>query len=50
MSVLNANALSVGYAGKHRTKHVLEHVDLSLDKGELICLMGNNGSGNSAML
>jgi iron complex transport system ATP-binding protein len=42
--------LAVGYRTR-RTRHaVLEHVNLTVDCGELVCLLGPNGIGKSTLL
>jgi iron complex transport system ATP-binding protein len=42
--------LAVGYSAR-RTQHVvLEHVNLSVRAGELVCLLGPNGIGKSTLL
>ena len=38
-----------GYTGKNKRKTVLENVSFSLDKGELLCILGANGVGKTTM-
>lgn len=45
-NVLKIKGLSVSY-GKIKA---IEHVDLSIEKGELVVLIGSNGSGKSTLL
>ena len=47
---LTINNLTVGYGSGSKTKVVLEGLDLGAHKGELICLMGQNGQGKSTLL
>jgi len=46
MNLLNIRNLSVGYGARA----VLENVDLQIDRGERICLMGRNGTGKSTLI
>lgn len=48
--VLRANALDVGYRSRRRGRTVLSTVDLTLHAGELVCLLGVNGTGKSTLL
>jgi len=47
--VLAARGLAVGYAGRRR-RVVLDGVDAELNAGELVCLLGANGTGKSTLL
>ena len=47
---LKTKGLAVGYRDGNRVTVVLEHIDLSLRKGELVCLLGANGIGKSTLL
>ena len=50
MKPLELESLSVGY---HRNRHrrvVLESLELTIEPGELVCLVGPNGSGKSTLL
>jgi iron complex transport system ATP-binding protein len=42
--------LAVGYRTRRARRAVLEHVTLSIDAGELVCLLGPNGIGKSTLL
>jgi iron complex transport system ATP-binding protein len=50
--LLHARDLSIGYAGGgRRAIHLIgQHLDLSLYRGELTCLLGSNGIGKSTLL
>lgn len=47
---LRARGLSVGYWTRRRPRAVLEHVDVSVMPGELVCLLGPNGIGKSTLM
>lgn len=49
MSV-QVNNLTIGYQDSNTTKVVAESINLSLQSGELVCLMGPNGIGKSTLL
>lgn len=49
-SVLEAFGLSVGYESRRARRAVLEDVTVSLDPGEMVCVMGRNGAGKSTLL
>jgi iron complex transport system ATP-binding protein len=42
--------LTVGYRARHRTRAVLEGVNVSVSRGQLVCLLGPNGIGKSTLL
>ncbi len=42
--------LAVGYRTRRARRAVLEHVNLAVDSGELVCLLGPNGIGKSTLL
>lgn len=48
--MLSTNDLTVGYRNGNRVNEVLEHLDVSLYAGELVCLLGANGIGKSTLL
>jgi iron complex transport system ATP-binding protein len=60
MSVLTASAtavpalrtrdLAVGYRNRRQRKAVLERVNLRVEPGELVCLLGPNGIGKSTLM
>ena len=45
--MLEINKAVFGYTGKNKRKTVLENVSFSLDKGELLCILGANGVGKT---
>ena len=47
--MLEINKAVFGYTGKNKRKTVLENVSFSLDKGELLCILGANGVGKTTM-
>lgn len=50
-TVLTAQALSVGYrAGRGAPKVVLRDLTLRLERGMLVCLIGQNGAGKSTLM
>ena len=46
MSVVQLDNICMDYG----SKTVLNHVNLSVDSGEMLCLMGESGSGKSTIL
>ncbi len=48
--VLTTKDLSIGYGSKKEIKVIAKHMDLTLNKGELVCLVGKNGIGKSTLL
>lgn len=48
--VLTAKNLSIGYGSKKDTKTIASNINLTLGKGELVCLVGKNGIGKSTLL
>jgi iron complex transport system ATP-binding protein len=48
--LLNIKDLSLGYKSSGKIKTVLENLNLSANKGELIALVGANGTGKSTLL
>ncbi len=46
MSLLRLRDISVSFGGPL----VLEHISLSIDKGERVCLLGRNGMGKSTLM
>ena len=50
MSVLQASALTKTYGVGETAVHALDGVDLSVDKGEFVAVVGTSGSGKSTLL
>lgn len=48
--ILNINNLSIGYGKGKRTKIVHNKLNGSLYAGELLCLLGENGTGKSTLI
>ena len=46
MALVSLQDINVGFGGPR----LLEGVDLSIDRGERVCLVGRNGSGKSTVL
>ncbi len=49
-TILSTSQLSIGYASKKERVVVAENLNLNLDKGKLIALIGANGVGKSTLL
>jgi len=54
MSTINKtieiNDLAIGYPGQKETKIVANHIHANINRGELTCLLGENGIGKSTLL
>ncbi|MBN2767059.1 MAG: ABC transporter ATP-binding protein [Paludibacteraceae bacterium] len=50
MPVLKTNSLSIGYTRKNKKLLVQSALSLTLRAGELVCLIGPNGTGKSTLL
>ncbi len=48
--ILQASNLSIGYTSKKAKNVIASNIDLSLEKGKLIALIGANGIGKSTLL
>jgi len=48
--VLTTNNLSIGYGSKKGNKEIAKNINIELQKGELVCLVGRNGIGKSTLL
>lgn len=48
--VLSTNNLSIGYSSKKKDFEVAGKINLKLNKGQLVCLIGRNGIGKSTLL
>lgn len=49
-AALRTRDLAIGYRTRRTRRAVLEHVNLAVDSGELVCLLGPNGIGKSTLL
>ncbi len=49
-AALRTRDLAVGYRTRKTRRAVLEHVNVTVDTGELVCLLGPNGIGKSTLL
>lgn len=48
--ILSASNLSIGYKSKNHTNTIAENLNLNLENGQLIALVGANGIGKSTLL
>ncbi|MBA1330411.1 hypothetical protein QQ73_04270, partial [Candidatus Endoriftia persephone str. Guaymas] len=46
MALINLRGIQVSFGGPS----LLDGIDLSIDKGERICLLGRNGAGKSTLM
>ncbi|HJR99672.1 MAG TPA: ABC transporter ATP-binding protein [Flavobacterium sp.] len=49
-TILQASKISIGYTHKKEERVIASNIDLSLEKGKLIALVGANGIGKSTLL
>lgn len=49
-SILSIDKLTTGYKSKKRRQHISESLQLSIQRGELVALLGPNGCGKSTLL
>lgn len=47
MSIINANELSFSYKNDEKEKRVLDKLNLNIEKGSFVAIIGHNGSGKS---
>jgi iron complex transport system ATP-binding protein len=50
--IISTDKLSIGFSGRGREapKTVAESIDVSLNSGQVVCLLGPNGSGKSTLI
>ena len=48
-TILQANKLSIGYTSKKEVTTIATDINISLNKGKLITLIGGNGIGKSTL-
>ncbi len=48
--IIQAKKLSVGYISKKEIKTIASNINLELNSGNLVCLLGENGIGKSTLL
>jgi iron complex transport system ATP-binding protein len=48
--ILTTNQLSIGYRQKSNKRCIASNLDLSIRKGEMVCLLGPNGCGKSTLM
>jgi putative ABC transport system ATP-binding protein len=49
-SLLTLQGVSKSYRSPQETTHVLQNLDLQLDRGEITCLLGPSGCGKSTLI
>jgi len=49
-TVLKIDKLTIGYASKKNQTIVANNINIKLEKGKLVCLLGKNGIGKSTLL
>ena len=49
-TILKTANLSIGYTSKHQKNIIANNLNVSLEKGKLVCLIGKNGIGKSTLL
>ena len=50
MTILEASKLYKSYGNKFNKQEVLKGIDLSIQKGEFVSIMGASGSGKTTLL
>jgi iron complex transport system ATP-binding protein len=49
-SIITARQLAIGYTVKKRQQIIASAINIDLEKGKLVCLLGKNGIGKSTLL
>jgi putative ABC transport system ATP-binding protein len=49
-TIINVSSVNKSYAAGHNKLHVLKGINLSINQGEMISIMGASGSGKSTLL
>ena len=49
-NILQASDLTIGYTSKKGKNTIAEHLNLKLEQGQLVSLVGGNGIGKSTLL
>lgn len=50
MSLISINNLDVNYRIGYKTVFVLKDINLNVNSGDYLCILGNNGSGKSTLI
>lgn len=50
MSLIDINRLDVSYRIGYKTVFVLKNINLNVNFGDYLCILGNNGSGKSTLI
>lgn len=48
--ILKVSDLSIGYTTKKKQQIIASNINISLEKGKLVCLLGKNGIGKSTLM